>query len=480
MTRSPHFVFFIPDQWRGDVIGHLGNPSARTPHLDRLVDEGAISFRHAFCQNPVCTPSRCSFMTGWYPHTKGHRTMDHLLKKEEPCLLHYLKQAGWQVWWGGKNDLTRDVAGACHIRHHAEPAHANLHVDQSWRPSQEDYSFYVGRLAKNAGEDIYLDADWCHVLEAEQVIANHSSDKPLCLFLTLEYPHPPYGVEEPYYNSIPRETMPTRVSPDSLSEGKPMIQAAIRQRQNLEDRDEAWWTELRATYYGMCSRVDDQFGRIVDALRKAGLYDDTALFFFSDHGDYTGDYGLVEKAQNLFEDCLTRVPLIIKPPASINIRPGIRTGLVELVDIPSTVYDLAGLTPPYTHFGRSLVPQFLNDVPHRDAVFCEGGRLEREPHCAELSANIPGNLYWPRVSIQNESAAAHGKAFMCRTARYKYVWRLTEPDEFYDLEKDPYERHNRIGNPAYELEIKKHRDELLSFLGQTADVVPWTPDARDS
>ena len=106
MTQK-HIVIFNPDQWRGDVLGHMGNPAAITPNLDRFVTEDAVSFRHAFCQNPVCTPSRCSFMTGWYPHVRGHRTMNHVLHQEhdEPMLLNILKENGYHVFWGGKNHV---------------------------------------------------------------------------------------------------------------------------------------------------------------------------------------------------------------------------------------------------------------------------------------------------------------------------------------------------------------------------------------
>ena len=77
--KKPHLLIFNPDQWRGDVLGHMGNPAVQTPDLDRFAAEDAVSFRNAFCQNPVCTPSRCSFMSGWYPHVRGHRTMSHML-----------------------------------------------------------------------------------------------------------------------------------------------------------------------------------------------------------------------------------------------------------------------------------------------------------------------------------------------------------------------------------------------------------------
>ncbi len=94
--KNYNIIIFNPDQWRGDVLGHMGNPAAYTPNLDQWVQEDAISFSNAYCQNPVCTPSRCSFMTGWYPHTRGHRTMYHMLHPEhgEPNLLQILKRHG--------------------------------------------------------------------------------------------------------------------------------------------------------------------------------------------------------------------------------------------------------------------------------------------------------------------------------------------------------------------------------------------------
>jgi hypothetical protein len=182
-------------------------------------------------------------------------------------------------------------------------------------------------------------------------------------------------------------------------------------------------------------------GLVVQALVDAGIYEDTAIFFFSDHGDFTGDYGLVEKTQNTFEDCLARVPFIIKPPAGLPIRPGVRQALVELVDFPATVEALCGLKPGHTHFGRSLLPLIAGETQtHRDAVFCEGGRLPGERQAMELESQAsqePSGLYWPRLSLQAGEGPEHGKATMCRTQRYKYVRRLLEVDELYDLEDDP-------------------------------------------
>ena len=249
----------------------------------------------------------------------------------------------------------------------------------------------------------------------------------------------------------------------------------------MQDWSEERWTELRATYYGMCARVDHQLGLIIAALREAGMYDDTAVFVFSDHGDFTGDYGLVEKTQNTFEDCLSRVPFIIKPPKGVPLKPRVSDALVELVDFPATVEAMLGITPGHTHFGRSLLPVIAGETDaHRDAVFCEGGRLQGERHCMELESNpTPDMLYWPRLSLQiQDDGPEHTKAIMCRTKDYKYVRRLYESDELYDLRKDPQEMRNVVDDPNYREILLRLKDRLLTFLVETGDSVPYDIDRR--
>jgi len=490
MKAKPHVLIFNPDQWRGDVLGHMGNPAAVTPVLDGCAQRDFVSFRSAFCQNPVCTPSRCSFMTGWYPHVRGHRTMYHMLHPErgEPMLLKTLKENGYFVWWGGKNDVVPGQDGFdayCDVKFRApKPTRRDSHSDDAWRgePGGDNYySFFRGRLDKG-DDDVYYDGDWANVLGAIEQIKHAPPDQPLCIYLPLSFPHPPYAVEEPFFSQIDRAQLPLRVPSPINWEGKPSLLQGIAEGQNLGGWSEARWTELRATYYGMCARVDHQFGLVLQALREAGLYDDTAIFFFSDHGDFTGDYGLVEKTQNTFEDCLTRVPFLIKPPTGVMVQPRVSTALVELVDFPATVFDLLGLEPGYTHFGRSLLPVIAGQTDeHRDAVFCEGGRLRDEAHCREsqsISHVDPSGLYWPRVHLQHSAGPEHSKAVMCRTRDWKYVRRLYESDELYDLRSDPQERHNRIHDPGLAEVRSQLKERLLTFFLETGDAVPLEADQR--
>ena len=129
MPRKPNIIIFNPDQWRGDSLGHLGHPAAITPNLDKIITKDAVSFSNAFCQATVCTPSRCSFMTGWYPHTHGHRTMNYMLHSTQgdPNVLSELKKNDYFIWWGGKNDL---IAG--------QEGYKSL-CDIYFEPTQEDF-----------------------------------------------------------------------------------------------------------------------------------------------------------------------------------------------------------------------------------------------------------------------------------------------------------------------------------------------------
>ncbi|MBN2584307.1 MAG: sulfatase-like hydrolase/transferase [Planctomycetes bacterium] len=489
MAMRPHILIFNPDQWRGDVLGHMGNPAAVTPHIDRLVRTEAVSFRHAFCQNPVCTPSRCSFMTGWYPHVHGHRTMYHMLRLHEPVLLARLREAGYFVWWGGKNDLVPGQGGFGHVAdmkfvptgtidpdgHRLIPEHKRL-TDDGY------YSMFWGRLQKRPGAERYRHWDWAMVEGAIDFIRNAPPDRPLVIYLPLQFPHPPYAAEEPYFSMIDRGKLPPRAPTPSEWRGKPSLLRGIWERQRLQGWTEQQWTELRAVYYAMCSRVDDQFRLVLEALREAGLYDDTAVFLFSDHGDFTGDYGLVEKTQNTFEDCLTRVPLVVKPPRGVPVEPRISDALVELIDFPATVEALTGVEPHHTHFGRSLLPLLAGETDeHRDAVFCEGGRLRGETHCMEgqsTSSLNPEGLYWPRVGLQQSENGEHTKAAMCRTKDFKYVRRLYESDELYDLRRDPQELDNRIDDPALAGVLAQLKERILTWYQETCDVVPHDADKR--
>jgi len=469
---------------RADSMSHLGNPASFTKNLDALAQEG-VSFRNAFCQNPVCTPSRCSFMTGWYPHVNGHRTMTHMLQNHEPVLLKYLKDDGYHVWMNGRNDLLpaqNPDYPMSYCDTYFVPGEAPARSSGTgWRGDPDGdnyYSFYQGKI------EAERDPDQLWVEGARDFIRDYDSEneKPFCIFLPLMNPHPVYAVPDPYFSMIDRQKLPPRIDAGGFK-GKPRILKELNRLQRLGGWDESRFDELRATYLAMCCRVDDFVGMIVSQLKAKGIYDDTAIFVFSDHGDYTGDYGIVEKAQNCFEDCLTNVPFLVKPPLSTQTNKiGIQEPLVELIDFYATVEDIAGLQPKHTHFGKSLIP-YLQGKENmlRDAVFCEGGFRRGEEHCKETGggpAPAPEGLYYPRQSLQCSDEMYNGKAIMCRTNRYKYVRRLYEGDELYDLDNDPRELDNLAGDAAYRDTLLALKERLLTHYMDTCDAVPFQKDQR--
>ena len=491
MTR-PNIVLFVADEFRADRLGHIAKTtSSLTPCLDRLVQTDAVSFTSNFCQNPVCTPSRCSFMSGWYPHVRGHRTMHHMLGPDDQILLKLLRDAGYYVWWGGKNDLIpgdADVSQYVSYRNTPGPEDGlavNPHADTRWRGPEDGpfyYSFLAGEAYATRPDGDQLDFDLWNVESAVRFLEHYDREEPFLLYLSISLPHPPYYVESKWRDQIHEDNRHKPI-PQPDWELKPSILEKIQERRRMSHVDPALLQEISDTYDAMCMRVDHQVGMVLDALRSAGLFDDTAFFFMSDHGDFAGDYGLVEKTQNTFEDCLTHTPMIFKPPVSLPCVPGARSTITENIDMFATVLEMTGISPKLPHFGRSLLPALQEERLIRHFAHAEGGRLKNEMQCSEKEspgATVVTDLYWPRVGLQQENGDPmyHTKACMIRNDRYKYVRRLYEADEFYDLRRDPQELHNLIHDPRYKDMINYMRDKMLSFYLETSDIVPFETDSR--
>lgn len=485
---KPNIIIFNPDQMRSDALAHLGNPASITPTLDLFAKKDAVSFKNAFCQNPVCVPSRCSFLTGLYPHVKGHRSMSYMLQEDETTLLKELKDNGYNVWMNSRNDFLPAQVDGIFNKHANETFYggdvfeAPGVVNPSLRgniDSKNFYSFYFGELKNDEkGKNYTIDDE--SVDKAIEKIMDSKEEEPFCIFLGLQLPHPPYQIEEPYFSAINKDKLKKRIKIDNNYEGKPSILKLISKEQHLGDLNESEWDEIRSCYLGMCMKTDFLFGKLCDALKEKGVYENTAIFFFSDHGDYTGDYGIAEKTQNTFEDCLVKVPLLVKPPSGYNVDSGISENMVELVDLYPTVLEMCGIKPEHSYFGKSLIPVLENkDKKIRDFVFCEGGRLKGELHCDESNGVMPHpyNPYYPRKIAQMDNTA-HTKATMIRSENFKYVKRLYEEDEFYDLKNDPDELINQINNPDFKDIITQMKNQMLEWYQETADIVPFKEDER--
>jgi arylsulfatase A-like enzyme len=248
----------------------------------------------------------------------------------------------------------------------------------------------------------------------------------------------------------------------------------LRHRGGLDRIDPEDWAEIAATYHGMVSRLDDHFGRIQTALEQAAVLDRTVTCFMSDHGEYLGDYGLIEKWPSGLDGCLVRNPLIIAGP---DIAEG-RTidGIIEMIDLLPTCCELADTEVDHPQFGRSLVDILGGRAGStRQAAFSEGGfRIDEERQNEPLAA-YP---YDVKTTLLHEEPSLVGRAIAVRTEGWAYVYRSLEPDELYDRAADPGELQNVAGNPANASVVAEHRDLVLKWLVESSDVVPPERDPR--
>jgi choline-sulfatase len=460
---------------RAESAGCYGNRLVATPHMDRLAAEG-VRFENCFVQHTVCTPSRVSFMTGWYPHVRGHRTLWHMLRPDEPNLLKYLKAAGYQVRWWGKNDLLARESFAESVTSASDPG-GKCFGGNPWPADDPRRQSFLYEPFAGAPEE---NGD-CRLVDAAVEFLRSAPHDPFLIYLPLTYTHPPYSAPREWHDRVDPAALPP-LRPAGLP-GKPDYHELIRRSRRLDELDDALFRKIQAVYLGMAGFSDWLLGRLLTALDETGLAKDTAVIVFSDHGDYAGDFGLVEKWPSGLEDVLTRVPFIVRAPGGAGGH--VVREPVEMFDLMPTVLELAGLRARHTHFARSLVPQMGGAAgdPAR-AAFAEGGYGVHEPHCFEgrqagdQAGRSSDHIYHPKGRVQQEHPESIGRAAMVRTASHKLVRRPGGTSELYDLVADPRELENLWGRPEQAAVQTDLERRLLDRWIETSDAVPLDEDPR--
>lgn len=472
-SKKPNIIIFMPDQLRAESIACYGHSLVKTPNIDRLAREGT-RFDHCQCPYPVCTAARCSMLTGWYPHTAGHRTVYNLLKPNEPNLFKYLKQNGYDVYWYGKNDVL------VHDRFAESATEWSFMADgPEWSGKDNPWPFedrrYFTFLFKAKGKRTTY-PDYARVRAAVKILEQRRHSKPFCIFLPLFFPHPPFTAPPEFYNMYsPSDVPPLR---PAQFEGKPAFYEAIHRSRRLDKLTQDEFRKINAVYLGMISYIDWLLGDVLDAIDRNGHRDDTAVIFCSDHGEWAGDYGLVEKWSAGMDEALLRVPLIARIPGGA--KEHVCNGPVELFDVMATCLDIAGIEAQHTHFARSLVSHLKGSAgnPNR-AVFSEGGYNTNEPHCFEpLEAFDTKHIYYPKIALENESPETITRTTTIRTRRFKLAVRPQGTSEMYDMQKDPREMNNVYGQAAYAPQQKDLESRMLNWYVRTSDVVPYGRDDR--
>ena len=475
----PNIILFLPDEMRADSLACYGNQITKTPNYDRLASEGA-KFTNCHVQFPVCGASRCSMLTGWPTSVRGHRSLYYFLRPDEPNLFRYLKEGGYDVYWFGKNDA---LAAECFYRS------VTYWTESGKGESRGTPGGYRGTSgAKQTADDFLFPAsgdrreenDYRLVQLAVDILERKEADKPFCIFLPLNNPHPPYTCPADFYNMYSPSDVPAPI-PAGLP-GRPNFHDGMREFYGLKNVSEATLRKIKAVYYGQVTFQDWLLGELLEALYRTNHDKDTAVLCFSDHGDYTGDYGLVEKWPSGLEDVLTRVPMIVRPPGGTKAVEG--HDMIEVFDIMATCLDLAGTQANHTHFSRSLLPQVAGRPgdPNR-AAFSEGGYNVYEPQCYEpldLGGGMVGGIYGPKRRLQNERPQSVSRCAMVRTRDAKLIRRPDGQSELYVYKTDPREEHNLYGDRTVASLQQTLQQRLLDWYINTTGVAPMDKDQRNA
>ncbi|OJU08803.1 MAG: hypothetical protein BGN88_11625 [Clostridiales bacterium 43-6] len=388
-------------------------------------------------------------------------------------MFEYLKNSGYHLQWYGKNDMYSKELFEKLIDGGSGCSRVKGGSGETFPEATPEFYSFLHQPVEEGGkmsDSILTDL-------AVEFLDHYKEEKPFFLFMPLECPHPPYTVPDEYYNLFNEKDMERIEDKD-----EPEFYAAIKKYRKLDQLDKDFLKKLKAVYYGSCSYVDMLLGKVLDAVKRNHLEGNTTIIVASDHGDWTGDYGLVEKWPNAFDDLITNVPLIIKTPG--NQAGHIVPEPVELFDIFPTVLELSDIKCGHTHFAKSLLPQLKGEKGDQDRmVFCEGGYSEiqcfegRKENGSEFLLNTE-NVYRPKILHQLENNHHACKSVMLRTMDYKLIARTKYDSELYDLKKDPQELHNVYRDEQYQEIVKHLEKELVNWYIETADTVPFSTDER--
>jgi choline-sulfatase len=420
--KPTNLLFIMSDEHSKRVAGAYGNDIVETPNIDALAARGTV-FDSAYCNSPICVPSRASFATGRYVHETGHWDNAFPYQGEPESFGHALARAGHRCDSIGKlhyrssddpNGFAHEIL-PLHVLNGRGDLQGMLRSPPPQRPSTQQLAADAGM-----GESTYIRYDRdirdaaCQWLDQA---AAAPSEKPWMLFVSFVCPHFPLVAPKAFFERYPldRLPMPRLRAPEDFPD-HPVLRK-LREVQCYEEafRDEDHIRTAIAAYYGMVSFLDDNIGRILSTLEATGLAADTRVIYTSDHGDNLGTRTLWGKS-NMYEES-AGVPLIMAGP---DIAEGRRVATpVSLVDAHPTIMECLGAPTRDDLPGRSLFQIADGSDADRTAF--------SEYHAV---ASITG-------------------VFMVRFGRYKYVHYEGYRPQLYDLEADPFEATDIAGDPAH-------------------------------
>jgi arylsulfatase A-like enzyme len=485
-------LLIVVDQWRADCVPALGTPHLRTPNLDRLCREG-VTFRNHVTTTVPCGPARASLLTGLYQ--MNHRAVQNTipLDARHTTLPVALRAAGYDPALIGYTTTTPDPR----TTPHADPRFRGLGDTMAgFRPVgtfEPNMDGYFGWLAHQGfplperREDIWLPddadappgatarparipaalSDTSFFTERALTYLKGRNGKPFFLHLGYYRPHPPFIAAAPYHAMYDPADMapPVRAaSPEAEARQHPLLEFYLRHsRQSgfferaagaVAELDAAQIRQMRATYFGMMSEVDDALGRVFAHLDTTGQWDDTLIVFTSDHGEQLGDHYLLGKL-GYFDESF-RIPLIVVDPRSRHTAGTVVDLPTESIDVMPTILEWVGGEVPRAVDGVSLLPLIDGSRP-------PGWRTElhyeydfRDIHYSQPERAL--GLGMDECSL-----------CVVQDARWKYVHFAALPPLLFDLAADPHQFRNLAADPAHAAIVRDYAQKALSWRLRHAD-----------
>lgn len=448
-TKHPNILCIMADQLAAPALPFYGHPIVKTPHLSALAEEGVI-FENAYCNSPLCAPSRFSMLTGKLPSRIGAYDNAAHFPTDVPTCAHYLRDLGYHTCLAGKMHFV----GPDQLHGFEERLTTDIYPsDFGWTPDWENFAerptWYHDMMS-------VVQAGLCETsnqLDFDEEVAFHShrklydlsrsgNEQPFFMTVSFTHPHDPFAITQNFWNRYHHKDIDLPAVPpipyDQLDPHSQRLYhvCALGDYAQTENRVR----KARHAYYGMISYIDDKVGQLLQVLESTGLRDNTLIVFISDHGEMLGERGLWYKMS--FFEWSARVPLVFHAPGRFSPRRVNQP--VSLVDLLPTLTGIAlnGKLPTSvdTLDGHSLLPLL-------------------EGRGADNSATVYGEML-------GEGAVA--PLLMIRRGRYKYNYSQPDPEQLFDLQIDPNELNNLAGRPEFEELCREFYAELLQHWDKEA------------